>query len=121
MMRAAGGGSIINFGSISWHANTGGMPAYTTAKAGVEGLTKGMARDLGGDNIRVNCVIPGWVMTERQIKLWLTPDAETNLLQVQCLKQKLVPADLTRMVLWLASDDSRMCTSQLWVVDAGRM
>jgi NAD(P)-dependent dehydrogenase (short-subunit alcohol dehydrogenase family) len=121
MMRAAGGGSIINFGSISWHANAGGMPAYTTAKAGVEGLTKGMARDLGGDGIRVNCVIPGWVMTERQIKLWLTPEGEKNLLQVQCLKAKLVPADLTRMVLWLASDDSRLCTSQLWVVDAGRM
>jgi NAD(P)-dependent dehydrogenase (short-subunit alcohol dehydrogenase family) len=100
MMRAAGGGSIINFGSISWHANTGGMPAYTTAKAGV---------------------IPGWVMTERQIKLWLTPEGEKNLLQMQCLKQKLVAADLTRMVLWLASDDSRLCTSQLWVVDAGRM
>jgi NAD(P)-dependent dehydrogenase (short-subunit alcohol dehydrogenase family) len=121
MMRAAGGGSIINFGSISWHANTGGMPAYTTAKAGVEGLTKGMARDLGGDNIRVNCVIPGWVMTERQIKLWLTPEGERNLLEMQCLKQKLVPPDLTRMVLWLASEDSRMCTSQLWVVDAGRL
>jgi NAD(P)-dependent dehydrogenase (short-subunit alcohol dehydrogenase family) len=121
MMRAAGGGSIINFGSISWHTNTGGMPAYTTAKAGVEGLTKGMARDLGGDGIRVNCVIPGWVMTERQIKLWLTPEGEKNLLQMQCLKEKLVAADLTRMVLWLASDDSRLCTSQLWVVDAGRM
>jgi NAD(P)-dependent dehydrogenase (short-subunit alcohol dehydrogenase family) len=121
MMRAAGGGSIINFGSISWHTNTGGMPAYTTAKAGVEGLTKGMARDLGGDGIRVNCVIPGWVMTERQIKLWLTPAGEKNLLEMQCLKEKLVAADLTRMVLWLASDDSRLCTSQLWVVDAGRM
>jgi len=121
MMRAAGGGSIVNFGSISWHAGQGGMPAYTTAKAAVEGLTKGMARDLGSDNIRVNCVIPGWIMTERQIKLWLTPEAEANLMQVQCLKAKLVPADVARMVLWLASDDSRMCTSQLWVVDAGRM
>jgi NAD(P)-dependent dehydrogenase (short-subunit alcohol dehydrogenase family) len=121
MMRAAGGGSIINFGSISWHNSVGGMPAYTTAKAGVEGLTKGMARDLGGDGIRVNCVIPGWVMTERQIRLWLTPEGEKDLLKQQCLKQKLVPADLTRMALWLASDDSRMCTSQLWVVDAGRM
>jgi NAD(P)-dependent dehydrogenase (short-subunit alcohol dehydrogenase family) len=121
MMRAAGGGSIINFGSISWHTNTGGMPAYTTAKAAVEGLTKGMARDLGGDGIRVNCVIPGWVMTERQIKLWLTPEGEKNLLQMQCLKEKLVAADLTRMVLWLAADDSRLCSSQLWVVDAGRM
>jgi D-xylose 1-dehydrogenase len=97
------------------------MPAYTTAKAGVEGLTKGMARDLGPFNIRVNCVIPGWVMTQRQIDLWLTPEAEENLLYAQCLKSKLVAADLARMVLWLAADDSRMCTSQLWVVDAGRM
>jgi len=121
MMKAAGGGSIINFGSISWHTNAGGMPAYTTAKAGVEGLTKGMARDLGPFNIRVNCVIPGWVMTQRQIDLWLTPEAEEQLLRAQCLKGKLVGADLARMVLWLAGEDSRMCSSQLFVVDAGRM
>ncbi len=121
MMRAAGGGSIINFGSVSWHTSQGGMPAYTTAKAAVEGLSRGMARDLGGDRIRVNTVIPGWIMTERQIKLWLTPEAEANLIQSQCLKDKLVPADVTRMVLWLASDDSRMCTAQLWIVDAGRV
>jgi D-xylose 1-dehydrogenase len=121
MMRAAGGGSIVNFGSISWHTNHGSMPAYTTAKAGIEGLTKGMARDLGPDGIRVNCVIPGWIMTQRQIDLWLTPEAEENLLRAQCLKTKLVPADVTRMVLWLASDDSRLCSSQLWVVDGGRL
>jgi NAD(P)-dependent dehydrogenase (short-subunit alcohol dehydrogenase family) len=121
MMRAADGGSIINFGSISWHTNHGDMPAYTTAKAGIEGLTKGMARDLGPFGIRVNCVIPGWIMTQRQIDLWLTPAAEENLLRAQCLKTKLVPADVTRMVLWLASDDSRMCSSQLWVVDGGRL
>ncbi len=121
MMKAAGGGSVINFGSISWHTNSGGMPAYTTAKAAVEGLTKGMARDLGPDGIRVNTVIPGWIMTQRQIDLWLTPDAEEQLLRAQCLKAKLVPEDVARMVLWLAADDSRMCTSQLWVVDGGRM
>ena len=121
MMRAAGGGSIINFGSISWHNSAGGMPAYTTAKAAVEGLTKGMARDLGPDRIRVNTVIPGWVMTQRQIDLWLTPAAEADLLKAQCLKEKVYPDDLARMVLWLAADDSRMCTSQLWVVDGGRM
>jgi NAD(P)-dependent dehydrogenase (short-subunit alcohol dehydrogenase family) len=121
MMRAAKGGSIINFGSISWHTNGGGMPAYTTAKAGVEGLTKGMARDLGEDGIRVNCVIPGWIMTQRQLDLWLTPEAEAELLRMQTLKTKLVPADVARMVLWLASDDSRMCSAQLWVVDGGRM
>ncbi len=119
-MRAAGGGSIINFGSASWHNMQGGMPAYTTAKAGVEGLTRGMARDLGGDAIRVNTVIPGWIMTERQVTLWLTPEAEANLMHMQCLKQKVVPADVARLVLWLASDDSRMCSGQLWVVDGGR-
>ncbi len=121
MMRAAGGGSIVNFGSISWHTNQGGMPAYTAAKAAVEGLTKSMARDLGPFGIRVNCVIPGWIMTQRQIDLWLTPEAERDLLKAQCLKTKLVPADVARMVLWLASDDSRMCSSQLWVVDGGRL
>lgn len=121
MMKAAGGGSIINFGSISWHTNSGGMPAYTTAKAAVEGLTKGMARDLGPDGIRVNTVIPGWIMTQRQIDLWLTPEAEANLMQAQCLKTKVYPDDVARMVLWLAADDSRMCTSQLWVVDGGRL
>jgi D-xylose 1-dehydrogenase len=121
MMRAAGGGSIVNFGSISWHAGQGGMPAYTTAKAAIEGLTRGMARDLGPDGIRVNCLIPGWIMTERQIKLWLTPEAEADLMKAQCLKEKVMPADVARLVLWLAADDSRMCTSQLWVVDGGWM
>ena len=121
MMKAAGGGSIVNFGSISWHTNQGGMPAYTTAKAAVEGLTKGMARDLGPDGIRVNTVIPGWIMTQRQIDLWLTPEAEKDLMRAQCLKEKVYPDDVANMVLWLASDDSRMCTSQLWVVDGGRL
>ncbi len=121
MMKAAGGGSIVNFGSISWHISSGGMPAYTTAKAAVEGLTKGMARDLGPFGIRVNTVIPGWIMTQRQIDLWLTPDAEADLMRAQCLKQKVYPDDVANMVLWLAADDSRMCTSQLWVVDGGRM
>jgi NAD(P)-dependent dehydrogenase (short-subunit alcohol dehydrogenase family) len=97
------------------------MPAYTSAKAAVEGLTKGMARDLGAFGIRVNCVIPGWIMTQRQLDLWLTPEAEAELMQAQCLKTKVMPADVARMVLWLASDDSRMCTAQLWVVDGGWM
>ena len=119
MMKAAGGGSVVNFGSISWHTNTGGMPAYTTAKAAVEGLTKGMARDLGPYGIRVNTVIPGWVMTQRQIDLWLTPEAEVDLMKAQCLKEKVYPEDLARMVLWLAADDSRMCTSQNYIVDGG--
>ncbi len=119
MLQAQGGGSIINFGSISWRRSNGGMPAYTTSKAAVEGLTRSFARDLGPDNIRVNCVIPGWVMTERQVALWLTPDAEAGMLKAQCLKRKLYPPDLARIVLWLAADDSRMCTAQCWVVDGG--
>ena len=121
IMSAAGGGSIINLGSMSWRAGQGGMPAYTAAKAAIEGLTRGMARDLGPDKIRVNCVVPGWIMTQRQIDLWLTPEAEADLMRSQCLKQKLVPADVARLVLWLAADDSRMCTSQMWIVDGGRL
>lgn len=120
MMRAAGGGSIVNMGSVSWHIGQGGMPAYTTAKAGIEGLSRGLARDLGPDRIRVNCLIPGWIMTQRQIELWLTPEAERDLLREQCLKEKIYPADVARLALWLAADDSRMCTSQTWVVDAGQ-
>lgn len=119
LMRATGGGSIINMGSVSWHVGQGGMPAYTTAKAGIEGLTRGLARDLGPDGIRVNCIIPGWIMTQRQIDLWLTPAAEQELMLAQCLKEKVYPADVARMALWLAADDSRLCTSQTWVVDAG--
>jgi NAD(P)-dependent dehydrogenase (short-subunit alcohol dehydrogenase family) len=119
MMQAAKAGSIVNFGSISWHLAMGGMPAYTTAKAGIEGLTRSFAKDLGPDNIRVNCVIPGWILTERQKALWLTPEAERRTLEAQCLKRMLVPDDVARLVLWLAADDSRMCTSQLFTVDGG--
>ncbi len=119
MMRAAGSGSIVNMGSVSWHVGQGGMPAYTTAKAGIEGLTRGLARDLGPDRIRVNCIIPGWIMTARQIELWLTPEAERELMVAQCLKEKVFPADVARLTLWLAAEDSRLCTSQTWVVDGG--
>ena len=91
LMRAAGGGSIINFGSISWHAGQGGMPAYTTAKAGGRGADQRHGARPRRHGIRVNCVIPGWIMTQRQIDLWLTPEAEANLLRAQCLKTKLVP------------------------------
>jgi NAD(P)-dependent dehydrogenase (short-subunit alcohol dehydrogenase family) len=118
-MIAAGGGSILNFGSISWRNKQGGMPAYTTAKAAIEGLTRGFATDLGPHRIRVNCVIPGWVMTERQIALWVTAESEAEIARNQCLPDKLMPADLARMALWLAADDSRMCTAQTWVVDGG--
>ncbi len=118
-MRAAGGGSIVNMGSISWRVGQGGMPAYTASKAAIEGLSRGLARDLGPDRIRVNVVLPGWIMTERQLTLWLTPEVEANLMRDQCLKEKVYPADVARLVLWLAAEDSRMCTSQSWVVDGG--
>jgi D-xylose 1-dehydrogenase len=118
-MLRLGGGSIINFGSISWKAAQGGMPAYTTAKAAVHGLTRGMARDLGQNGIRVNTVVPGWVMTERQLKLWVDEKGERTMDEMQCLKGRIVPADLARMVLFLASDDARMCSAQQFTVDAG--
>ena len=118
-MRDAGGGSIICFGSISWIAGEANYISYVTAKAAIGGLTKGLARELGPERIRVNCVVPGWVMTQRQIDLWLDADGERQIKERQCLPDKLMPADIARMVLWLASDDSRMCTSQNFIVDAG--
>ncbi len=118
-MKAAGGGSIINFGSVSWMNAEGGYAAYTAAKAAVHGLTRSLARDFGPDRIRVNTVVPGWVMTERQVKLWLDADGERQIRENQCLKEKLYPPDIARMVLFLAADDSRLCTAQNFVVDAG--
>jgi len=118
-MKAAGGGSIINFGSVSWMNAEGGYAAYTAAKAAVHGLTRSLARDFGPDQIRVNTVVPGWVMTERQVKLWLDADGERQIRENQCLKEKLYPPDIARMVLFLAAEDSRLCTAQNFVVDAG--
>lgn len=118
-MAASGGGSIVNMGSISWLIAEGGMPGYLASKAAIVGLTRGLARDLGRQNIRVNCVLPGWTMTERQIALWLTPEGETELMRRQCLKRKLMPDDVARMVLFLAADDSAMCTNQSYIVDGG--
>lgn len=118
-MKAAGGGSIVNFGSISWMNAEGGYPAYTASKAAVHGITRGLARDWGPDNIRVNTVVPGWIMTERQIKLWLDEVGERQIRENQCLKEKMYPPDIARMVLWLAADDSRLCTAQNFIVDAG--
>jgi NAD(P)-dependent dehydrogenase (short-subunit alcohol dehydrogenase family) len=118
-MRKAKQGSIVNMGSVSWMKAQGGMPAYTTAKAAIRGLTRGLARDLGPDGVRVNEVVPGWIFTERQIQLWANPQAEADNLARQCLKEKLYPPDVARMVLWLAADDSRMVTAQHFVVDGG--
>jgi NAD(P)-dependent dehydrogenase (short-subunit alcohol dehydrogenase family) len=119
MMEKLGGGSIINFGSISWKVAGGGMPAYVAAKAAVHGLTRGMARDLGQAGIRVNTVLPGWVMTERQLKLWLDEAGSALIDRSQCLKGRIMPVDLARIVLFLASDDARMCSAQEFTVDGG--
>jgi D-xylose 1-dehydrogenase len=121
MMKAAGGGSIINFGSVSWMIGQGGMPGYTTAKSAVVGLTRGLARDFGPDNIRVNSIAPGWIMTERQISLWLDEEGEGELMRRQCLKRKLYPDDIARVVLFLAADDSSAMTNQTYIVDGGWM
>lgn len=120
-MKQAGGGSIINFSSISYHIMAPNLSVYQTAKAAAIGMTRGLARDLGPHNIRVNSITPGWIMTQRQIDLWLTPEAEQSLMQAQCLKEKLYPPDIARMALWLAADDSRLVTAQNFVVDGGRM
>lgn len=118
-MKRRGGGSIINVSSISWHMKSGGYPVYATTKAAVVGLTRGLARDYGAHNIRVNTVTPGWVMTQRQIELWVDDAAEAEIKKSQCLPNKLMPQDIAAMVLFLASDDGAMCSSQEFIVDAG--
>ncbi len=118
-MISDGGGSIINMGSNSWWEAGGDMPAYTTAKAAVHGLTRTMARDLGGHRIRVNTVVPGWVMTERQKELWASPEALEKHRDRQCLPDLIEPVYLARMVLFLASDDAAMCTANNYMVEAG--
>jgi NAD(P)-dependent dehydrogenase (short-subunit alcohol dehydrogenase family) len=117
-MRRAGGGSIVNFGSISWHLALPDLLLYQTAKAAIEGLTRSMARDLGRDGIRVNAVIPGNVQTPRQER-WYTPEGEAELVAAQCLDGRIQPADVAALVLFLASDDARMCTGHDYFVDAG--
>ena len=118
-MRDAGGGSIVNIGSSSWYLGQGGYPGYTAAKSAILGLTRGLARDFGASKVRVNHLVPGWIMTPRQIELWLTPESEAELLAKQCLKEKVYPPDVARLTLWLAADDSRRVTSSTYVVDGG--
>jgi D-xylose 1-dehydrogenase len=118
-MIAAGGGSIINLGSDSWWRAGGGFPLYTTAKAAVHGLTRGLARDLGQHRIRVNTLVPGWTMTERQKRLWVTPRGLAAQLAAQCLPDPIEPVYVARMALFLASDDSAMCTANNYMVEAG--
>lgn len=118
-MKAAGAGSIINFGSISWMLGMGGMALYTACKSAVLGLTRSMARDYGPFNIRVNSIAPGWIMTERQLTHWVTPEAERMIDERQCLKRRLMPAEIARIALFLASDESSAMTSQSYIADGG--
>ena len=118
-MTAVGGGSIINMSSISWMIPSTGLPAYVTSKAGIVGLSRAMAHEYGGANVRVNSVLPGAVLTERQRERWWTPEYEREIMGRQALKRKLMPADVARLVLFLASDDSAAITNQSYVIDCG--
>jgi len=118
-MRKAGRGAIINMSSISWMIPSTGLPLYIAAKAAIVGLTRTMAHELGPDNIRVNAVLPGAIATERQKRLWYTPEYKAKVLERQALKRDLVPEDVARLVLFLAADDSSAITNQSYVVDGG--
>jgi D-xylose 1-dehydrogenase len=118
-MRQAGGGSIVNFGSVSWKLKQGGMPVYTTSKSAVQGLTRSLARDFGPFNIRVNTLVPGWVMTEKQLRMWVTDEGRADIARGQCINRPLMPEHIAHMALFLAADDSAMCTAQDFVVDGG--
>ncbi|OHB31943.1 MAG: 3-oxoacyl-ACP reductase [Phenylobacterium sp. RIFCSPHIGHO2_01_FULL_69_31] len=117
-MKAAGGGAIINFGSISWHLGLPDLVLYETAKAGIEGMTRALARELGPFGIRVTCIAPGNVRTPRQLK-WYTPEGEAEIVAQQCLKGRIEPRDVAALVLFLASDDARFCTGHEYWIDAG--
>ncbi|WP_099827690.1 SDR family NAD(P)-dependent oxidoreductase [Oceaniglobus indicus] len=118
-MRATGRGAIVNMGSIAWRVGLTDAPAYVTAKAAIEGLTGALARDLGPDGIRVNCVLPGFVRTPRQTEKWLTPELRETVMRNQCLKRFTEPEDVAAMVVMLASEEARAITNQTLVVDAG--
>lgn len=119
-MKELNGGSIINLSSNSFLLKVGGMPGYLASKAAIVGLTNALARDLGPHKIRVNAVLPGWIMTEKQRTLWMTPEDEKELLATQCLKELIYPEEIAKLVLFLASEQSRMITAQSLVIDAGR-
>ncbi len=118
-MIAARTGSIVNFGSISWMIAQAGLPVYEAAKAAVHGLTRSFARELGRYNIRVNTVVPGWVMTKRQLDLWVDDAANALMDRSQCLPGRLQPEDIAAITLFLASDNARMCSAQNFIVDGG--
>jgi D-xylose 1-dehydrogenase len=121
VMQANGGGSIINFSSINAVLGPEGMPGYVTAKAGLLGMTKALARQYGVDHIRVNTILPGWVVTERQLETWLTPEAEAEWSKLVAIKNRIQPPDVASLALFLAADDSAMITGQQFIIDAGRV
>lgn len=118
-MRAAGGGSIICLGSTGWMIKNDCYPLYAMAKAGVHGLVNGLARSLGRDHIRINCLVPGWVITDKQRRLWLDAEGEAEIARRQCMPGHLHADDLARMALFLAADDSRMASGQSFIIDGG--
>jgi NAD(P)-dependent dehydrogenase (short-subunit alcohol dehydrogenase family) len=118
-MKKAGYGSIVSMSSLSWMVGSRDMPIYVAAKAGIYGLVRGMARELGRMNIRINAISPGWIMTERQIRLWSTPEALEQLMKDQCLQRTIEPAEIARAILFMASDEASAATNQNFVFDAG--
>lgn len=118
-MKSAGGGSIINMSSIAWMIPTANVSVYVTAKAAIVGMTRSMAHDLGEANIRVNCVLPGAILTERQRRLWMSPEYEQEVLSRQCIKRNILPEEVARLVLFLAADDSEAMTNQNYIIDGG--
>ncbi len=118
-MRAAGGGAIVNFSSVSYMMGNSGYPSYTTANGGITAMTRSLAREFGPDGIRVNALMPGWVLTEKQLEMWATQEDLAAHLEKQCLKEHLKPDDISGGTLFLASDASRMMTGQAMVIDGG--
>lgn len=119
MMQQLGGGSVINFGSFGWMINNSGYPAYAASKAGVHGLTKGLCQELGADGVRINTLVPGWVMTEKQQALWVDEKATQQIADNQAMRGQLLPEHVAQMALFLASDASCMCSGQNYLVDGG--
>jgi len=118
-MKAAGGGAIVNMSSIAWMIPSANLSVYTTAKAAIVGMTRSLAHDLGEAGIRVNCVLPGAILTERQRRMWMSPEYEREVLSRQCLKRHILPEEVARLVLFLAADDSESMTNQNYIIDGG--
>ncbi len=121
LMKEKGGGAIINLSSINALIGPTEMPGYVSAKAALLGLTKALARNYGADGVRVNAILPGWVVTERQLQNWLTPEAERRWMEQTALKSRILPSDVANLALFLAADDSRMITNQQFVIDGGHI